>query len=248
MKRVKDNFSKQAADYKNFRPHYPDALYSYLFSQLRNTGTAWDCGTGNGQVAVRLADRFETVYATDISAQQLSNADQRDNIRYLQARAEATPLAAASIDLVTVAQAIHWFDFEAFYKEVQRVARPEALLAVWGYGLIRISTAIDPLLQQLYSNTLGPYWDAERKWIDQCYQHLPFPFEELSTPRFQISLRWTRPQFIGYLQSWSSVQHYRKENSHSPLPAFEEAIAASWPEGETKEVCFPVFMRLGQVP
>lgn len=162
MKLVKDNFSRQVSDYKNFRPHYPEALYSYLFSQVQNTETAWDCGTGNGQVAIHIAEHFETVYATDSSAQQLSNAEQRENIRYLQARAKATPLAAASIDLVTVVQAIHWFDFEAFYKEVRRVARPEALLAVWGYGLIKISAAIDPLLQQLYSHTLGPYWDAER--------------------------------------------------------------------------------------
>lgn len=247
MKKVKDNFSQQAADYKKFRPCYPDALYTFLYSQLPNTETAWDCGTGNGQVAVHLAAWFETVYATDISTGQLSQAEQRKNIYYQQARAEATSLPAAGIDLITVAQAIHWFDFEGFYKEVQRVARPEALLAVWGYGLIKISSAIDPLLQKLYSRTLGPFWDAERKWIDDAYQHLPFPFEELPSPDFQISLRWTRRQFIGYLQSWSSVQHFRKKNGSSPLPSFEEAIAASWPEGEAKEVHFPVFLRLGRV-
>ena len=247
MKKAKDNFSQQAADYKNFRPHYPEFLYDFLFSQLRNYGTAWDCGTGNGQVAARLAEGFTTVYASDISNQQLSQAEQKKNIQYLQARAEATPLPAASIELITVAQAIHWFDFDAFYREVKRVALPAALLAVWGYGLVRISPTIDLFLQQLYSQTLGPYWDAERKWIDDAYQHLPFPFKELPAPDFQLSLRWSRQQFMGYLQSWSSVQHYKKENGHSPLPAFEESIAGYWPQGELRDICFPIFMRLGRV-
>jgi SAM-dependent methyltransferase len=247
MNTPKDNFSKQAAEYKKFRPHYPDALYSYLFSRLETFNTAWDCGTGNGQVALRLAEKFEKVYATDISAKQLSLAEKKTNIQYLQARAEEAPLPAASIDLITVAQAIHWFDVDGFYSEVKRLARPGALLAVWGYGLIHISEAIDTPLQQLYSQTLGPYWDAERKWVDDAYQHISFPFKAINAPEFEINLRWDRKDFMGYLQSWSSVQHYNREVGKSPLPSFEEAIAESWPEGEVKQVRFPIFLRLGTI-
>lgn len=251
MKISKDNFSRQAALYCKFRPHYPPELYHFLFSQPNSFEQAWDCGTGNGQVAVQLAKKFKKVYASDISRQQLEQAEQQENIHYLQARAEAVPIPDSSLDLITVAQAIHWFDFDAFYREVRRVAKPAALLAVWGYGLIRISPEIDPVLQQLYSGTLGPYWDTERKWIDEHYRGIPFPFAEMPAggpaQEFFISAHWTREQLIGYLSSWSSLQHYIQQQKHSPLPDFEEAIAPYWPQEETKEVSFPVFMRLGRV-
>lgn len=246
MKYPKDNFSRQAAQYHKFRPHYPAELYHFLFSQLNSFDTAWDCGTGNGQVAVQLAQKIKKVYATDISRKQLEQAKRQENIDYLQARAEEAPIPDNSIDLVTVAQAIHWFDFEAFYQEVRRVAKPAALLAVWGYGLIRISPEVDPILQHLYSGTLGPYWDAERSWIDKHYSTIPFPFKEIPAPEFSISSQWTRKHLIGYFSSWSSLQHYLREHEHSPLTDFEIDIVSCWPEEEVKEVSFPVFMRLGR--
>lgn len=247
MKTPKDNFSRQAKLYQRFRPHYPAELYEFLFSQANNFDQAWDCGTGNGQVALQLAHKFNKVYASDISRKQLAQAERKENIEYLQARAEEAPIPDNSTDLITVAQAIHWFDFEAFYQEVRRVAKPAALLAVWGYGLIRISPEVDPFLQNLYSGVLGPYWDAERKWIDEHYQTIPFPFDEVSCPEFFICNQWTRQEFIGYLSSWSSLQHYIKKQNNSPLPQFEEAIAPYWKSGEKKDVNFPVFMRLGKL-
>lgn len=251
MKNPKDNFSRQAKLYRKFRPHYPPELYDFLFSQLDNFDTAWDCGTGNGQVAIQLAQKFKKVYASDISSKQLEQAEQKENIHYLQARAETTPLPDNSIDLITVAQAIHWFDFKAFYREVKRVVKPAALLAVWGYGLIRISPEIDPILDILYKQILGVYWDKERRLIDKHYQTIPFPFDEIPTagdpaPEFAINSQWTRKQLIGYISSWSSVQHYIRELHDSPLPWFEDAIAPYWKPREKKEVCFPVFMRLGR--
>lgn len=246
MKSFKDNFSQQAALYQKFRPHYPAELYDFLFGQLNSFDTAWDCGTGNGQVAIQLAQRFNKVYASDISSKQLEHAEQKENIHYLQARAEAVPIPDNSIDLITVAQAIHWFDFKAFYQEVRRVAKPAALLAVWGYGLIMISAEIDPILDLLYNRILGVYWDKERRLIDKHYQSIPFPFDEISTPGFVIRSQWTRKQLLGYLSSWSSLQHYVRELHDSPLPYFEDAIAPYWKPGEKKEVRFPVFMRLGR--
>lgn len=145
MKALKDHFSTQAEVYATFRPRYPDALFEFLFSVTTQKETSWDCGTGNGQVAVKLAERFHLVYATDISERQLSNALERENVTYLVGRAEETTISDGSINLTTVAQALHWFDTEAFYREVHRVATPQAVIAVWGYNLLRVSPAIDAL-------------------------------------------------------------------------------------------------------
>ncbi|WP_017733236.1 class I SAM-dependent methyltransferase [Nafulsella turpanensis] len=247
MKQSKDNFSRQSVAYCRFRPTYPPELYEWLFEQVDGFSLAWDCGTGNGQAALRLAERFEKVYASDISQNQLEQAGRKENIEYLLCRAEQTPLLSGSLDLICVAQAIHWFDFNAFYREVKRVAKPGALLAVWGYGLIQISSEAGPVLQKLYSHTLGAYWDAERKYIDEDYQSIPFPFPEVKAPVFKIVCYWTREQLTGYLGSWSAVQHYISEKGISPLADFEEEMDRFWQKGEVKEVHFPVFMRVGKV-
>lgn len=178
MKETKDNFSTQSGHYAKYRPVYPEALYSFIYNQIKEFNTAWDCGTGNGQVASVLSDKFDKVYATDISKNQLQNAVAKENITYIQARAEHTPIADRSIDLITVAQAIHWFDFNAFYQEVSRVAKPGALLAAWGYGLLSVSPELDPIIEEFYADILGSYWDDERSYLDESYRTIPFPFKE----------------------------------------------------------------------
>ena len=247
MKKSKDNFSRQSADYRRFRPIYPEALYEWLFSRVDRFSLAWDCGTGNGQVAVRLAAQCQKVLASDISKKQLEQAPSKPNIEYLLCRAEQTPLTAGKADMVCVAQAIHWFDLEAFYEEVRRVAKSGALLAVWGYGLIEISPEINPLVQKLYSQTLGAFWDEERKYIDEAYQTIPFPFPEVKSPTFSIVCQWTREQLVGYLSSWSAVQHYISRKGESPLADFEEELKLLWKEQEVKAMRFPVFLRVGRI-
>ena len=247
MKQTKDNFSRQSADYRKYRPTYPETLYEWLFSKVNEFSLAWDCGTGNGQVAAQLATRCQKVLASDISIKQLEQAPIKPNIGYLLCRAEHTPLAAGTIDLVCVAQAIHWFDFKAFYEEVRRVAKPGALLAVWGYGLIKVSSEVDPLVQKLYSQTLAGFWDEERKYIDEAYQTISFPFPEIETPAFSIRCQWTFEQFMGYLSSWSAVQHFIRENGQSPLAGFKEELKPLWKEQEVKAIHFPVFMRVGRI-
>ena len=225
MQQSKDNFSAQADAYFKFRPTYPQALYTFLFNLPGERKAAWDSGTGNGQVAAVLAGEFEQVFATDISKAQLQKATQKKNIRYAESRAEASGLPSHSIDLVTVAQAIHWFDHDAFYKEVRRVANPGAWVAAWGYGLLDISPELNPVVADFYHNTVGPYWDGERRHIDLAYREIPFPFKEVKVPGFSMRVSWTRGQFMGYLSSWSSVQHYMRQRLSSPNPPLEKQDA-----------------------
>lgn len=247
MKETKDNFSSQSEYYAKFRPTYPEELYGFIYSLTPKTGTAWDCGTGNGQVAGKLAEKFEKVFATDISLNQLQKAVSKDNITYVHARAEHVPMEDKSVDLITVAQAIHWFDFNAFYQEVRRVAKPGAILAVWGYGLLSISPKLDPIIEDFYADTLAQYWDDERVYLDESYKTIPFPFQEIPSPYFSMTTEWTLDQFIGYLNSWSSVQHYIKANQISPIDALEEKLKEHWEAKEVKRISFPVFMRIGRL-
>ncbi len=242
---AKDLFSSHAKQYASFRPTYPKELYDFIFSHVKKFDTAWDCGTGNGQVARDLAPKFKDVFAADISEKQLGNAYQANNIFYSIA-GEQTNFPDHQIDLITVAQAIHWFDIPMFYNEVSRVANNDAILAVWGYSLLGISPAIDKLITHFYTEVVGPYWDAERKLIDEQYKTIPFPFKEIQTPEFKFSFEWTLEEFEGYISTWSSVQKYIKANQHKPVENFIKEIKPLWKE-ERQTVNFPLFLRLGRV-
>ncbi|WP_210488069.1 class I SAM-dependent methyltransferase [Rufibacter aurantiacus] len=243
----KDLFSAQSGLYKKFRPTYPPELYQQLRSLLQTHELAWDCGTGNGQVAAELAKFFTHVHATDISEQQLSKASASDRITYHLMPAEHTTFPDNSFDLITVGQAVHWFDFEKFYQEVNRVAKPGAILALWGYGVLSISPEVDALFNHFYSGTVGPYWDFERRYVDEGYTTIPFPFQEEPAFTGAITAQWALPDFEGYLNSWSSVQSYIRKNGENPVNGFMEQVKEVWPENETKEVRFPVFSRIGRI-
>jgi SAM-dependent methyltransferase len=247
MQTPKDNFSRQAGDYARYRPLYPQALYDFLLSLTPAREAAWDAGTGNGQVAAQLAGAFAHVYATDISARQLEKAAPRDNVTYRACRAESTGFPDASFDLVTVAQALHWFDFRAFYDEVTRVARPGAVLAVWGYNLLHVTPAVDVLVREFYRDVVGAYWDAERRHVEASYATIPFPFPELPAPPLQMTTRWGREGLLGYLNTWSAVQGYIKANGRNPVADLRPRLEALWPADETREVQFPLFLRAGRV-
>jgi len=197
----KDNFSNQASIYAQFRPTYPPAVFDYLNTVVKDRKKVWDCATGNGQMARELAKSFDTVYATDISQKQLDNAFQAQNIVYSVAKAEETEFADDTFDLVTVAQAIHWFDFEKFYAEVNRVAKSGAILFVIGYSMPRFEGKIDEILQDFYWNITGPYWDAERKHLDNRLESVPFPFEKIECPTFENKYHWTLEMAEGYFNS-----------------------------------------------
>ncbi|MGQ3133668.1 MAG: class I SAM-dependent methyltransferase [Flavobacteriales bacterium] len=244
---MKDNFSGHAAAYARFRPAYPPELIAFLRDLATHPATLWDCGTGNGQLAAALAPYFGRVLATDISENQLKNALQLPNIHYSRQAAESTDFDAQSVDMITVAQAIHWFDFDRFYAEVRRVARPGALLVLAGYGLIRITPALNAVIDEFYTGTVGPFWDPERHYIDEAYETVPFPFEEKEVPPFRMRFRWTIEQLLGYLDTWSAVQHYKRANEADPLLLIREPLRAAWGNAEYLEVEFPVFVRVGAI-
>ena len=248
MKPPVDNFSKQSAQYSLYRPRYPQALYEFLYSHISGKEAAWDCGTGNGQVAVELSRRMTHVWATDISENQLKQAPAITNITYIQTRAEQTDFPSNTFNLITIAQAIHWFDFEKFYQEVYRMAKPNALIAAWGYGLLHINSLLDPIVEAFYSDQIGNYWDSERKYIDEAYQTIPFPFKEIPSPGFAIEVSWTLPELEGYFNTWSSVQKYMAKHQHNPVTPFIEQLRAHWQTPtDRKTIRFPVFMRAGRI-
>src|SRR4051812_11083256 len=179
----KDYFSDQSKIYAAFRPTYPDELYQFILSHLKHRDAAWDCATGNGQVAQHLARHIHKVYATDISQQQINHAYKADNIEYSVCKAEQTAFAKNQFDLITVAQALHWISTEEFYQEVRRTARPGALLAIWGYSLLSIDRALDLLFLDFYHRIVGPYWDEARKLVEEEYRSIPFPFQEIPAPK-----------------------------------------------------------------
>lgn len=241
----KDYFSRQSKAYAAFRPTYPEELYAFIFRHLKGRSCAWDCATGNGQVARRLADYFHAVYATDISQQQLDHAVAARNIFYSAAPAEVTPFGDNQFDLITVAQALHWFDLHSFYREANRTAKPGGLLAVWGYGLLTVDPVVDDMFLDFYNHQTGPYWDPARRLVENHYRDIPFPFETLPCPEFNISVRWTPDQFAGYLQSWSATQKYIADHGINPVTSFMDSLLNVWGKDETKLVTFPVFMKLG---
>lgn len=244
----KDLFSKQAALYARYRPVYPPALYAHLATLVANRSTAWDCATGNGQAAIELAGYFGQVFATDISEQQLAQATPHEQVTYYVAPAHASGLPNDSVDLITVAQAYHWFDFEAFHREAQRVARPQAIIAIWGYSLIHSEEApLNNLIQSFYREKTGPYWDAERRYVDEQYTGVPFPYDELPAPGFCISVTWTREDLLGYFNTWSSVQHFIKANGYNPVDDLEKLLTPLWPEPAARPFYFPLFLKTGRI-
>lgn len=247
MKDAKDIFSTQAGTYAAYRPHYPDALFEYLYSVCKGYGKAWDCATGNGQVAGRLSERFTDVYATDLSAQQVAHAIQRPNIHYSVQRAEHTNFADNSFDLITIGTALHWFDFDAFYKEAIRVAKDGAVIAAWAYAPFRGSEDLDAVVDDFTYKTLHDYWDPERKWVDEKYQTIPFPFEQPEHPDFKINVTWSFEHMIGYLNSWSSVQHYIRKHGVNPVDAIAPKLTQFWKNQEVKALEIPLFVKIGMI-
>jgi ubiquinone/menaquinone biosynthesis C-methylase UbiE len=243
---MKDNFSKQASGYSKFRPQYPDELIRYIVSFVENKSKVLDVATGNGQVAHKLSAFFETVYGIDISQNQLDNAYVADNIIYKVASAENTFFKNQEFDLITVAQAVHWFNFDSFYKEVYRILKPNGIFAVIGYGLFSTNADSDKILNHFYYNIVGPYWDAERKYLDENYLTIPFPFEEQVVEKFENQLEWTFKELIGYLETWSATQHYISKNNQNPIDLIRGELKSSWEEND-KKVTFPLLLRIGKL-
>jgi SAM-dependent methyltransferase len=244
----KDHFSGRAGEYTRYRPGYPAALFGWLSGQAMRHESAWDCGCGNGQAAIELTPHFRKVLATDPSRQQIEKALPHERISYSVATAEESGLEDGSIDLIVVAQALHWFDFERFYREVRRVADPDGLLAAISYGEVRVEGAPDKVVSRFYHDIIGPFWPPERRYVDQGYRNIPFPFTEIETPDFEMQAYWTLEQLNGYLGTWSAVKEYERNKGENPLDVIGVELQSAWSDPEhPRLVSWPLALRVGRV-
>ncbi len=248
MSGFEDHFSKQAREYARYRPQYPGELFDYLASISPDRQLAWDCGTGSGQAAQELARHFQRVIATDASADQIAQAVAHERIEYRVERAEDVSIETSSVDLITVAIAVHWFDFEPFYREVRRVAKTDAILAVWTYHLPEIETSIDQIVNHYYTNVLADYWPERVRFLENRYRTLPFPFEELKPPKFEIQANWDQEQLAGFLSSWSATQRYQNERGQHPLNLIWQDLSATWGDPDRRRtIRWPLHLRVGRI-
>jgi SAM-dependent methyltransferase len=243
-----NHFSAQAAEYREFRPTYPATLFDFLASVSLACERAWDCGTGSGQAALGLAERFKRVVASDASRQQIARAARHPRVHYWVALAERSGLEGSSVDVVTAAQAAHWFDFEGFYGEVRRVARPGGVLALWCYSLPEIDPAIDGPIRSFYTDVVGPYWPKERVHVEAHYRDVPFPFTEIEAPPCAMRAEWDLSRLLGYVGTWSPVKIFLRETGRDPLPPLAEALSEVWgPASRKRTLRFPLHLRVGRV-
>jgi SAM-dependent methyltransferase len=244
-----DHFAAVSASYADFRPTYPKALFAWLAALSPRHELAWDCACGNGQASIDLAEHFAQVVATDASAAQVAAAAPHPRIAYRVAPAEASGLPAASVDLVTVAQALHWFDLDAFYAEVRRVLRPDGALAAWSYGVLDVEgTVVNPLVQHFYHVTVGSYWPPERVHVERGYRTLAFPFAEIAAPPFVMEARWNLPQLLGYLRSWSATGRFMAATGEDPVTDLNGQLAPLWGDADRRRrITWPLAVLVGRL-
>ncbi len=243
-----DHFSGHAGQYALARPRYPPALFAWLASLAPARERAWDCGTGNGQCAVGLAEHFAEVVATDPSEPQLRHAFPHPRVRYAVAAAERSGLEDATVDLVTVAQALHWFDLPRFWGEARRVLRPGGALAAWSYGLFTVDPAVDAVIGDLWHRGVGAWWPPERALVDDGYRSIDLPFAEIDAPPFAMEHRWTLADVLNYLRTWSAVQRYLADRGTDPVTAAEPALRDAWGDPTVERlVTWPIAIRAGRV-
>lgn len=244
-----DHFSSVARGYADFRPRYPAALFDYLAAQVTADAFVWDCAAGSGQATVDLARRFRRVIATDASAEQVASAPRLSGVEWRVALAEQCGLPDASVGLVTVAQAIHWFSLDRFYAEVRRVLVPGGLIAIWAYGKKRIDdAAIHHLVDEYYSVTVGPYWPPERLLVEEGYRTIPFPFEELPAPTLEMEAEWSLDELMGYLGTWSATSRFMRDRGANPLDSLRTALASCWGDPQSRrKIHWPLALRVGRV-
>lgn len=243
----KDLFSERSADYAANRPTYPLELARFLAEHSPACRLALDCGCGTGQLSTQLADHFEQVVATDASATQIAAATPHSFVRYRVAPAEASGLDAASADLIVAAQAAHWFDLPAFYGEATRVAVPGALLALITYGVLHVEGDAEPLIQEFYWKTVGPFWPPGREHVEDKYRSLPFPCDEIDPPDLAIELSWSRGELLAYIDTWSAMRAAEKAIGRKPFEDFAGKLAEAWPEGEQRKIRWPISIRAGHI-
>ena len=241
------SFGSAPDEYRKYRPQYPPELFSYLAGLCDMREAALDCATGNGQAAIGLAEVFARVDAFDTSPEQIAAAIEHPRVHYSVASAEALPYAENCFDIVTVAQGAHWFDLPAFYAQVRKVAKPNAVMAIWGYSYCIVTPEIDAVVAREVLAPIEPYWAQGNRVIMERYKGIEFPFPEIAPPPFLMQHAWDRATFIGYLRTWSAYKRYVLERGFDPIGPLERALEPLWREHETKPVGFELLMRIGRI-
>ncbi len=238
-----DHFSAHAGEYAAHRPTYPDELFVFLAEMTPARELAWDVGAGSGQAAVALARFFDRVVATDASAEQITQAKNHAGVEYRVAPAERSPLADGAVDLVTVAQALHWFDREPFFTEARRVLKPGGALAAWCYGLHRVTPEVDAVIGYLYDEVLAGFWPAERALVDGGYATIEFPLERLETPEFEMAHQWTLVELMAYISTWSAAKRYETAHGKSASALIIKELCTAWGNAErSRQVTWPLYL------
>jgi SAM-dependent methyltransferase len=240
-------FSAGSSDYARYRPRYPEDWFDWLAAQCAERSLAWDCACGSGQATEELARRFEKVIATDASAAQLQNAPLLPNVEWRLASGEASGLGAGRVDLVTVAQALHWLDLPRFLQECYRVLKPEGIIAVWGYGIASLShPSANQIFQDFYHGVVGEYWPKERRMVEEGYAGIDFPFQEIPVSAFEMVQSWDVEHLAGYCSSWSATDRYRKATGHDPIPELRAKLTRELGSAPT-EIRWPFFAKVGRL-
>jgi SAM-dependent methyltransferase len=243
-----DFFSRNADVYVESRPTYPDEMFAYLASIVPGHNLSWDCATGNGQAALGLTPYFHSIVATDASPEQIAKAKLHPKVTYLVAPAEQTTLKDGSVDLVTVAHALHWFDLDRFYAEVRRVVRPGGILACWTYHQRKVSPVVDAVVQRLYDAILGPFWPPGARHSEDGYRFLPFPFEAITPPTFPFIQKWDMNRLAAYMSTWSGTERYRNKTGRDPIGEIRDELTKAWGDpDQEREIAWTLFLRVGRL-
>jgi SAM-dependent methyltransferase len=248
MRAFADHFSRLSTGYARYRPQYPEGLFAAIAAANLSHEVVWDCATGTGQAVRGLARHFAVVLASDASREQVAVAARHERARYLVARAEAAPLRANSVCMVTVAQALHWLELAEFYAEARRVLRPGGLLVVWTYGHQRIDGGrLDAVLHDFYHRVIGPYWPPQRRWVETGYRTLRFPFEEVTLQAPPMSADWTLDQLLGYIGTWSAVARCRESSGMDPMSELADRVRPLWGDAAvSRRIEWPISVRAGR--
>ncbi len=243
-----DLFSDKASLYAAARPRYPEELFAFVHAHAPSHRCAWDCGTGNGQAAGSLAAHFSRVLASDPSAEQIANAIPVANVSYSVQRAEETTFPSSCFDAICVAQALHWFHFDAFFAEVQRLATPDAIFAAWGYDWFSVSPSFDAAFKSSILDVIEPYWAPNNRILWRGYADVPLPFPCIATPSLQIEAHWSFYQLLAYIHSWSATRRCMSAIGDGFFESAHNELAPLWGEPEAQQrILMPLHFIAGRV-
>jgi ubiquinone/menaquinone biosynthesis C-methylase UbiE len=242
-----DHFSEQAEQYAYARPTYPEALIRFVANAAPGRACAWDCATGSGQAAVALAAHFDQVLATDASAAQIAQAAPHPRVRYVVQPAERVDFPDASVDALTVAQALHWFNLPAFFAEARRVLRPGGLFCAWGYSWSTVTPAIDTVVRERILDRIQGAWAPQNALLWDGYRAIALPFTPLTPPEVTIRLAWSLSQYLAYIETWSATRQTIQRIGRGFLDEAATDLERVWGMPETvREIRMPVCIVAGR--